>query len=69
MKKAAVYVISIIAVTLLVYNQTLIHEVKKLKKLNHIMRMNYIELYDEANRLEEENQFLGSFAAYKDTLK
>jgi len=69
MKKAAVYVISIIAVTLLVYNQTLIQKVKSQRRLNSIMKMDYIELYDEVLRLEEENQILGSFAAYKDTLK
>jgi hypothetical protein len=32
------------------------------------MKMDYVELYDEVLRLEEENQILGSFAAYKDTL-
>ena len=69
MKRIAVYIISIIAVTLLIYNQTLIQEVKSQRRLNSIMKMDYIELYDEVLRLEEENQILGSFAAYKDTLK
>ncbi len=69
MKRIAVYIISIISVTLLIYNQTLIQEVKSQRRLNYIMRMDYVELYDEVLRLEEENQILGSFAAYKDTLK
>ncbi len=69
MKRIAVYIISIISVTLLIYNQTLIQEVKSQRRLNSIMKMDYIELYDEVLRLEEENQILGSFAAYKDTLK
>ncbi len=69
MSRIAVYIISIISVTLLIYNQTLIQEVKSQRRLNYIMRMDYVELYDEVLRLEEENQILGSFAAYKDTLK
>ena len=69
MKRIAVYIISIISVTLLIYNQTLIQEVKSQRRLNSIMKMDYIELYDEVLRLEEENQILGSFVAYKDTLK
>jgi hypothetical protein len=68
MKRIANYIISIIAVTLLIYNQTLIQEVKSQRRLNSIMKMDYVELYDEVLRLEEENQILGSFAAYKDTL-
>ena len=63
MKRLAVYIISIIAVTLLIYNQTLIQEVKSQRRLNSIMKMDYIELYDEVLRLEEENQILGSYAA------
>jgi len=69
MKRIAFYIINIISVTLLIYNQTLIQEVKSQRRLNSIMRMDYVELYDEVLRLEEENQILGSFAAYKDTLK
>ncbi len=69
MKRIAVYIISIISVTLLIYNQTLIQEVKSQRRLNYIMKIDYVELYDEVLRLEEENQILGSFAAYKDTLK
>ena len=68
MKRIANYIISIIAITLLIYNQTLIQEVKSQRRLNSIMKMDYIELYDEVLRLEEENQILGSFVAYKDTL-
>jgi len=68
MKRLTNYIISIIAVTLLIYNQTLIQEIKSQRRLNSIMKMDYIELYDEVLRLEEENQILGSFAAYKDTL-
>jgi len=68
MNRIANYIISIIAVTLLIYNQTLIQEVKSQRRLNSIMKMDYVELYDEVLRLEEENQILGSFAAYKDTL-
>lgn len=68
MKRITNYIISIIAVTLLIYNQTLIQEVKSQRRLNSIMKMDYIELYDEVLRLEEENQILGSFVAYKDTL-
>ena len=69
MKRIVFSVVSVVAVTLLIYNQTLIQEVKSQRRLNSIMKMDYVELYDEVLRLEEENQILGSFAAYKDTLK
>jgi hypothetical protein len=69
MKRIVFSIISVVAVTLLIYNQTLIQEVKSQRRLNSIMKMDYIELYNEVLRLEEENQILGSFAAYKDTLK
>ena len=69
MKRIVFSIVSVVAVTLLIYNQTLIQEVKSQRRLNYIMKMDYIELYDEVLRLEEENQILGSFAAYKDTLK
>ena len=69
MKRIVFTIVSVVAVTLLIYNQTLIQEVKSQRRLNSIMKMDYIELYDEVLRLEEENQILGSFAAYKDTLK
>ena len=69
MKRIVFSIVSVVAVTLLIYNQTLIKEVKSQRRLNSIMKMDYVELYDEVLRLEEENQILGSFAAYKDTLK
>jgi len=69
MKRAPVYIISIVTIALFIYNQTLIQEVKSQRRLNSIMKMDYIELYDEVLRLEEENQMLGSFAAYRDTVK
>jgi len=68
-KRIVFSIISIVAVALLIYNQTLIQEVKSQRRLNSIMKMDYVELYNEVLRLEEENQILGSFAAYKDTLK
>jgi hypothetical protein len=68
MKRIVFSIVSIIALTLLIYNQTLIQEVKSQRRLNSIMKMDYVELYDEVLRLEEENQILGSFAAYKDTI-
>ena len=69
MKRIVFSIVSVVAVTLLIYNQTLIQEVKSQRRLNYIMKMDYIELYNEVLKLEEENQILGSFAAYKDTLK
>jgi len=68
MKRIVFSIISTVAIALLIYNQTLIQEIKSQRRLNSIMKMDYIELYDEVLRLEEENQILGSFAAYKDTL-
>lgn len=68
MNKLPMYIVSVVSMTLLIHNQTLIQEVKSQKKINSIIKLNYIELYDEVLRLEEENQILGSFAAYKDTL-
>ena len=69
MKRIVFSIISTVAIALLIYNQTLIQEVKSQRRLNSIMKIDYVELYDEVLRLEEENQILGSFAAYKDTLK
>jgi len=69
MKRIVFSIVSVVAITLLIYNQTLIQEVKSQRRLNSIMKMDYVELYEEVLRLEEENQILGSFAAYKDTLK
>jgi len=68
MKRSPIYIISTVAVALFIYNQILIQEVKSQRRLNSIMKMDYRELYYEVLRLEEENQILGSFAAYKDTL-
>ena len=69
MKRIVFSIVSVVAVTLLIYNQTLVQEIKSQRRLNSIMKMDYVELYEEVLRLEEENQILGSFAAYKDTLK
>jgi len=69
MKRSPIYIISIVTIALFIYNQTLIQEVKSQRRLNSIMKMDYRELYNEVLRLEEENQILGSFAAYKDTIK
>ena len=70
MNRAATYVISIIAVTLLIYNQVLISKIKEERKTNAELvdrffdiQMRYDGLWDEVLRLEEENQILGSFAA------
>ncbi len=73
--KIAVYIICIISVTLLIYNQVLIGEVKK-ERINNItlkfkildLQTDYYLLHNENLRLEEENQLLGSYVAYSDTL-
>ena len=73
--KIAIYIICIIAVTLLIYNQFLISEVKK-ERINNItlkfkvldLETDYYLLHNENLRLEEENQLLGSYVAYSDTL-
>jgi len=75
MNRIAVYIICIIAVTLLIYNQFLISEVKK-ERINNIrlkfevidLQTDYYLLHNENLRLEEENQLLGSYVAYSDTL-
>ena len=73
--KIAIYIICIISVTLLVYNQVLISKIEKqrinnttlkLKMLN--LETDYYLLHNESLRLEEENQLLGSYVAYSDTL-
>jgi len=73
--KIAVYIICIISVTLLIYNQVLIVKIKKervdntklkFKLLN--LETDYYLLYNESLRLEEENQLLGSYVAYSDSL-
>lgn len=68
MNKLPMYIVSVVSMILLIHNQALIQEVKSRKKINSIIKMDYIELHEEVLRLEEENQILGSFAAYKDTL-
>ena len=73
--KIAIYIICIISVTLLIYNQFLIGEVKK-ERINNIrlkfevidLQTDYYLLHNENLRLEEENQLLGSYVAYSDTL-
>jgi len=75
MNRIAVYIICIISVTLVVYNQVLISDIKQkridntrlnLKLLN--LETDYYLLHNENLRLEEENQLLGSYVAYSDTL-
>ncbi len=70
MKRSAVYVISIIAVTLLIYNQVLISKLKQERikcseMTDHFfdIQTEYESLFDEVLRLEDENQILGSYAA------
>ena len=73
--KIAVYIICIVSVTLLIYNQVLIGEIKK-ERINNIrlkfevidLQTDYYLLHNENLRLEEENQLLGSYVAYSDTL-
>jgi len=73
--KIAIYIICIISVALLIYNQILIGEVKK-ERINNItlkfkvldLETDYYLLHNENLRLEEENQLLGSYVAYSDTL-
>ena len=73
--KIAVCIICIISVTLLIYNQVLIGKIEK-ERINNItlkfkvldLETDYYLLYNESLRLEEENQLLGSYVAYSDTL-
>ena len=73
--KIAIYIICIISVTLLIYNQVLIGKVKK-ERINNIrlkfevidLQTDYYLLHNENLRLKEENQLLGSYVAYSDTL-
>ena len=73
--KIAIYIICILSVTLIVYNQVLIKDIKQYRikniKLQYQvldLQSEYDYLFDETLRLEEENQLLGSYAAYSDTL-
>jgi|TARA_B100001094_G_scaffold325359_1_gene379560 hypothetical protein len=73
--KIAIYIICILSVTLIVYNQVLIKDIKQYRieniKLQYQvldLQSNYDYLFDETLRLEDENQMLGSYVAYSDTL-
>ncbi len=73
--KIAIYIICIISVTLLIYNQVLINKIEKQRIDNTTLKFkvldletDYYLLYNESLRLEEENQLLGSYVAYSDTL-
>jgi len=73
--KIAIYIICILSVTLIVYNQVLIKDIKKYRieniKLQYQvldLQSEYDYLFDETLRLEDENQLLGSYVAYSDTL-
>ncbi len=73
--RIAIYIICIISVTLLIYNQVLISEIEKQRIDNTTLKLemldletDYYLLYNESLRLEEENQLLGSYVAYSDTL-
>ena len=73
--KIAIYIICILSVTLIVYNQVLIKDIKQYRieniKLQYQvldLQSEYDYLFDETLRLEDENQLLGSYVAYSDTL-
>ena len=73
--KIAIYIICIISVTLLIYNQVLINKIEKQRIDNITLKLKLIDLetdyyllHNENLRLEEENQLLGSYVAYSDTL-
>ncbi len=73
--RIAIYIICIISVTLLIYNQVLISEIEKQRIDNTTLKLemldletDYYLLHNESLRLEEENQLLGSYVAYSDTL-
>ena len=73
--KIAIYIICILSVTLIVYNQVLIKNIEQYRieniKLQYQvldLQSNYDYLFDETLRLEDENQMLGSYVAYSDTL-
>ena len=73
--KIAIYIICILLVTLIVYNQVLIKDIEQYRieniKLQYQvldLQSEYDYLFDETLRLEDENQMLGSYVAYSDTL-
>ena len=75
MNRIATYIIAIISVALLIYNQVLIEDIKQYRitniKLQYQvldLKSEYDYLFDETLRLEDENQLLGSYVAYSDTL-
>ena len=75
MNRIPIYIICIISVTLLIYNQVLIKDIKQYRieniKLQYQvldLQSEYDYLFDESLRLEKENQLLGSYVAYSDTL-
>tara|TARA_Y100000389_G_scaffold203897_1_gene253991 strand:- start:476 stop:712 length:237 start_codon:yes stop_codon:yes gene_type:complete len=70
MNRVATYIISIIAVTLFIFNQALIlklreERIKCSEMTNRFfdMQKEYEALFGEVLRLEDENQILGSYAA------
>jgi cell division protein FtsB len=75
MNRVATYIIAIISVALLIYNQVLIEDIKQHKITNIKLQYKVLDLqseydylFDETLRLEDENQLLGSYVAYADTL-
>ena len=72
--RAPFYVVCIVCTTLIILNFGLNKTVDKLQKENKELLDDYLELkaqhdliFDEAIRLEEENQILGSAAALNET--
>ena len=75
MNRVATYIIAIISVALLIYNQVLIKNIKQYRITNIKLQYQVLDLqseydylFDETLRLEDENQLLGSYVAYSDTL-
>ena len=75
MNRVATYIIAIISVALLIYNQVLIEDIKQYRITNIKLQYKVLDLqseydylFDETLRLEDENQLLGSYVAYSDTL-
>jgi len=75
MNRVATYIIVIISVALLIYNQVLIEDIKQHRITNIKLQYKVLDLqseydylFDETLRLEDENQLLGSYVAYSDTL-
>ena len=72
--RAPFYVVSIVCTVLIILNMGLNQTLDKLQKENEELLDDYLELkaqhdliFDEAIRLEEENQILGSAAAMNET--